>query len=307
MPQTLLRVHDEVADALLTGKAVVALESTIISHGFPYPQNVACAKACQEAVRNEGAVPATIAVLDGVICVGLEDGEIERLASESGVVKCSRRDLAAVCARKGTGATTVAATMIAAARAGIQVFATGGIGGVHRGAQETFDISADLEEFARTPVAVVCAGPKSILDIALTLEYLETAGVPVIGFGTDELPAFYLRHSGLPVDYRMDTPQEIASLLRVQRSLALSSGVLIANPIPETAALSPESIDPQIEQALRDAEAQGIRGKAMTPFLLDRLYHATKGKSVTANLALVTNNCRVAAQIAVALSEMDDA
>lgn len=301
IPASILHVHDEVADALSAGRAVVALESTIISHGFPYPQNAESARTCEQVIREEGAVPATIAVIDGVIRVGLTDDQIEFLATADDIVKCSRRDLAAVCAKKASGATTVAATMITAAMAGIRLFATGGIGGVHRGAQETFDISADLEEFARTPVAVVCAGPKSILDIPLTLEYLETAGIPVIGYGTDDLPAFYLRRSGLSVDYRMDTPEEVAALLRAQHDLALKSGVLIANPIPEDAALQLELIDPQIEQALQEAAAQGIHGKATTPFLLDRLYRATQGKSVEANRALVRNNCRVAAQIAVAL------
>jgi pseudouridine-5'-phosphate glycosidase len=297
----LLDLHPEVAAALAEGRAVVALESTIISHGMPWPQNAETAFAVEAEVRAHGAVPATIAVIDGRLKAGLDRAQIERLGRDGqAVMKASRRDLAALVARGGTGATTVAATMLIAARAGIHVFATGGIGGVHRGAETTFDISADLQELARTPVAVVCAGVKSILDIGLTLEYLETHGVPVIGYGTDRLPAFYCRDSGFGVDLRLDNPVGIARVMQAGWALGLGSGVVIANPIPEAHALPRERIDAAITQALAEAEHQGITGKAATPFLLSRVSALTGGDSLAANIQLVLNNARLGAAIAAA-------
>ena len=304
MQDAWLDIAPEVAATLAAGGAVVALESTIVAHGMPWPQNLDTARQVEAAVREAGAVPATIAVLGGRLKVGLDAGEIERLAERGASMrKLSRRDLAHAVASGGDGATTVAATMIVAAMAGIRVFATGGIGGVHRGAEDGFDISADLQELARTPVAVVCAGAKAILDLRLTLEYLETHGVPVVGYGCDELPAFYCRDSGLKLECRIDSPESIAALLRVHWDLGLRSGVVVANPIPAAYAMPRERIDAAITQALADAAAAGIRGKAATPFLLARVNELTGGDSLVANRALVMSNARLAAQLARALTD----
>lgn len=297
-----LKISPKVQRALESSKPVVALESTIISHGMPYPQNVETALACERIARENGAEPATMAVIGGKLCAGLTEDQIDYLGrSGPRMHKASRRDLPVLAARGQDGATTVAATMIIAALAGIRVFATGGIGGVHRGAQTTMDISADLEELAQCPVAVVCAGAKSILDIALTLEYLETKGVPVIGYGTDELPAFYTDKSGFPVDYRMDTPEEIAGAVRTQREMGFPGGMLITNPIPSQFAMPKDVIDGAIQQALDEMTAQGIHGKAATPFLLARVAALTGGDSLKSNIQLVFNNVALAAQIAAAL------
>lgn len=297
-----LKISPAVRQALSQGRAVVALESTIISHGMPYPRNLETARACEQLVRDAGAEPATIAVIGGQLCAGLEAAEIEHLArSGRQVVKASRRDLPILCAKGLDGATTVAATMIIAAMAGIRVFATGGIGGIHRGAQTTMDISADLEELAQTPVAVVCAGVKSILDIGLTLEYLETKGVPVIGYGTDEMPAFYTGRSGFPLAQRLDTPHEIAGAINAQRSLGYPGGMLIANPIPPEYSLEPAFINQPIEQALAECAEAGIKGKDITPYLLEKVSNLTGGNSLEANIQLVYNNVRLAARIATAL------
>ena len=297
-----LDILPEIADALAAGRPVVALESTIISHGMPYPQNVETARRVEQVVRDNGAVPATIAIIDGRLKVGLDSAALEALGKGGhSVTKCSRRDIPFVLASKQMGATTVASTMIVAAMAGIRVFATGGIGGVHRGAQETFDISADLQELAHTNVAVVCAGAKSILDIGLTLEYLETQGVPVIGYQAAELPAFYTRESGFNVDYRLDTPAAIAEALRVKWALGLAGGAVVANPIPAADAMPKADIDAAIEQALQEADDQHITGKASTPFLLARLCELTGGNSLASNIQLVLNNAALGAKIAAAL------
>ena len=302
---SLLDLHTEVAAALAAGRPVVALESTIISHGMPWPQNAETALAVEDEVRTHGAVPATIAILDGRMKAGLSRDQIERLGRAGPeAAKVSRRDIPIVVARGATGATTVAATMIIAALAGIRVFATGGIGGVHRGAQTSFDISADLQELARTPVAVVCAGAKSILDLALTLEYLETHGVPVIGYRSDTLPAFYCRDSGLCVDVRLDEAEEIARVMKAKWELGLGGGIVVANPIPEQYALPREAIDRAIEQALSDARAQGITGKATTPFLLARVNALAGGESLASNIQLVLNNARLAAAVAAAYARL---
>ncbi len=293
---------NEVARAFSRGQAVVALESTIISHGMPYPENISTAQALEDTIREAGAVPATIAVLDGRIKIGLTEEQIEFLGQADNIKKASRRDLPIIIAEGSHAATTVAATMIAASMAGIHVFATGGIGGVHRGAENTFDISADLQELARTDVAVVCAGAKAILDLQLTLEYLETLGVPVLGYGTDELPAFYSRRSGLQVDYRVDTPQQAADILSAKWSCGLEGGVLITNPIPEEFSMQKEKIDNAIEVALAEARRIGIVGKELTPFLLEKIKQLTGGESLSANIELVKNNAAVAARIAVAYS-----
>jgi len=299
-PHPLLDLHPDVAAALAAGRPVVALESTIISHGMPWPRNVETARAVEAAVRAEGAVPATIAVLGGRLKVGLDDDALAVLGRPgSGVVKASRRDLGWLVAQRRDGATTVAATMQIAALAGLRVFATGGIGGVHRGAERSFDVSADLQELARTPVAVVCAGAKSILDLGLTLEYLETHGVPVVGHGTDTLPAFWCRDSEHRVDHRLDTPGEIAALLGAHWSLG-GGGVVVANPIPAEHALPRAAVDAAIAQALAEADAQRITGKAITPFLLQRVNALTGGDSLAANIQLVLANARLAAQIAAA-------
>jgi pseudouridine-5'-phosphate glycosidase len=284
---------------------VVALESTIISHGMPWPHNLETARKLEAEVRAEGCVPATIAVVDGRLRAGLAPPELERLArAGTGVAKLSRRDLPVVVAQGGTGATTVAATMIVAALAGIPVFATGGIGGVHRGAATSFDISADLQELARTSVAVVCAGAKAVLDLRLTLEYLETHGVPVIGYGTQRLPAFWTRDSGLGLDARADTPADVARVMHAKWSLGLAGGIVVANPIPERFELPAERVDRAIEEALADAGAQGIAGKAVTPFLLARVNALTGGDSLEANVALVRSNASVAAKIAAAYAAL---
>ncbi|HNX13446.1 MAG TPA: pseudouridine-5'-phosphate glycosidase [Oscillospiraceae bacterium] len=297
-------INPEVKKAVERGKPVVALESTIISHGMPYPQNVQTALKVEQIVRDNGAVPATIAILKGKLKVGLTPEEIEYLGKAKGVMKTSRRDIPFIVAKGLDGATTVASTMILANLAGIKIFATGGIGGVHRGAQETFDISADLEELASTDVAVICAGAKSILDIGLTLEYLETHGVPVVGFGTDELPAFYTSKSGFGVDYRVDTPAELAAALKAKWDLNLKGGAVIANPIPIEFEMDPAEINNAIEMALKEADKKGIHGKESTPFLLSKVKELTGGASLDSNIQLVFNNAKVAAQIAVELSKL---
>ena len=294
-----LDISPEVKAALDAGKPVVALESTIISHGMPYPKNVETALLVEQTIRENGAVPATIAIIGGRLKAGLTKDEIEHLGKAGrGVAKASRRDLPAIVARGIDGATTVTTTMIIAHMAGIKIFATGGIGGVHRGAEKTMDISADLEELAQTPVMVVCAGAKSILDLGLTLEYLETKGVPVIGYGTEELPAFYTRKSGFGVDYRVDSPAELAAMFTAQRELGYKGGMLVTNPIPEEYAMDKEVIDRAIEQALRELDENGIHGKECTPFLLAKVVELTGGDSLESNIQLVLNNARLAAQTA---------
>jgi pseudouridine-5'-phosphate glycosidase len=298
-----LDIGPEVAAAISAGKAVVALESTIISHGMPYPQNVETALLVEDTVRQAGAVPATIAILNGRLKAGLTNEEIEQLGKRgTNVVKCSRRDLPFIVARKQDGATTVAATMIIAAMAGIRVFATGGIGGVHRGVEDTMDVSADLDELARSNVVVVCAGIKSVLDIGRTLEYLETKGVPVAGFQTDTLPAFYTRESAYPVDYRVESAAEVAAAIAAKRDMKLDGGMVIAVPIPEEHALESDEINSVIEEALVEMGQLGITGKETTPFLLGRISEKTGGKSLAANIQLVINNARIAAEIAVELA-----
>ena len=294
-----LDIHPEVAEALAAGKPVVALESTIISHGMPYPQNVQTALNVERIIREHGAVPATIAIIGGRLKAGLSAEEIEYFGKKGqAIAKASRRDLAVLCARGEDGATTVTTTMIIAHMAGIRFFATGGIGGVHRGAETTMDISADLEELGMTPVMVVCAGAKSILDLGLTLEYLETKGVPVVGYGTKELPAFYTRQSGFQVDYRIDTVEELAAAFKAQNDLGMKGGMLVANPIPEEYAMPLETIPAAIDQAVAECEAKGIHGKETTPFLLARVAELTGGNSLASNIQLVYNNAKVAAQTA---------
>ena len=298
-----LDISPEVQQALSEGRPVVALESTIISHGMPYPKNVETALRVERTIRENGAVPATIAIIGGRLKAGLSESEIEYLGKTGrAVAKVSRRDLPVIVANHADGATTVATTMLIAHMAGISVFATGGIGGVHRGAETTMDISADLEELAQTPVMVVCAGAKSILDLGLTLEYLETKGVPVIGYGTDELPAFYTRQSGFGVDYRVDSPEELAAMFRAQRALGYRGGMLVTNPIPEQYAMDKTVIDAAIEQALRECAEQGVHGKETTPFLLARVVELTGGESLESNIQLVLNNARVAALTAAELA-----
>lgn len=292
----------EVRDALDRGAPVVALETTIVTHGMPYPVNVETARSLEAIVRSEGAVPATIAVLDGTIRVGIEEGVLEHLARQRNVRKLSRADLADALVKGDPGATTVAATMLIAARAGIAVFATGGIGGVHRGAEQTLNVSADLGELARTPVTVVCAGAKAILDLPKTLEVLETLGVPTIGYGTDAFPAFYSRASGLRAPLRCDTPGEVAALVRTHRALGAGGGVLVANPIPAGAEIPFAEMQRHVDAAIAAAAAAGIGGKELTPFLLADLFARTSGRSLTANVALVENNARLAARIAAASS-----
>ena len=301
-----LDVAPEVREALAAGKPVVALESTIISHGMPYPQNVETALNVERIVRENGAVPATIAILGGRLKAGLSKDEIEYLGKTgTAVTKVSRRDLPVVVSRGMDGATTVATTMIIAAMAGIRVFATGGIGGVHRGAETTMDISADLEELAMTPVMVVCAGAKSILDLGLTLEYLETKGVPVIGYQTEELPAFYTRTSGFKVDYRLDTPEELAEAFHVKGEMGIAGGMLVTNPIPEKYSMDPNEINGVIARAVEEARSLGIHGKETTPFLLAKIKDITGGDSLAANIQLVYNNAALAARTAAALSALD--
>jgi pseudouridylate synthase len=295
------RIAPEVEAALAEGKPVVALESTIVAHGMPYPENVATARSLEQKVRDGGAVPATIAVIDGVIRVGLANAELELLATARGVLKVSRNDLAYAIAARKHGATTVAATMICAHLAGIRVFATGGIGGVHRGAETSFDISADLEELASTPVAVVCAGAKALLDLPKTLEYLETRGVPVVGYRTDEFPAFWSRSSGLAAPLRMDSAAEIAEMLRVKWRLGLRGGTVIANPVDQAAEIPRVEMAEHIAAAVSEAERECVTGKAVTPWLLSRIAAMTGGRSLRTNIALVESNAGLAAEIAAAL------
>ena len=300
-----LDVNPEVAEALAQGKPVVALESTIISHGMPYPQNVETALNVERIIRENGAVPATIAIIGGRLKAGLTAEEIEYFGKKGqDIAKASRRDLAVLCARGEDGATTVTTTMIIAHMAGIKIFATGGIGGVHRGAETTMDISADLEELGQTPVMVVCAGAKSILDLGLTLEYLETKGVPVIGFGTKELPAFYTRQSGFQVDYRIDTVKELAAAFKAQGDLGMKGGMLVTNPIPEEYAMPLETINAAIDQAIGECNAKGIHGKETTPFLLARVAELTGGNSLASNIQLVYNNAKIAAQTAAVYASL---
>lgn len=300
-----LSISPEVKAALEAGKPVVALESTIISHGMPYPQNVQTALRVEQTIRNHGAVPATIAVIGGKLKAGCTADEIEYLGKKGqAVTKASRRDLPVLVARGEDGATTVTTTMIIAAMAGIKVFATGGIGGVHRGAETTMDISADLEELAQTPVMVICAGAKSILDLGLTLEYLETKGVPVIGYGTEELPAFYTRHSGFKVDYRIDSPQELAAAFNAKMAMGLKGGMLVTNPIPEQYSMPADVINKAIDEAIDESQRLGIHGKETTPFLLAKVKDLTGGDSLAANIELVLNNARLAALTATELAKM---
>ena len=300
-----LDINPEVAAAIAEGKPVVALESTIISHGMPYPQNVETALNVERIIRENGAVPATIAIIGGRLKAGLTAEEIEYFGKKGTAIhKASRRDLAMLCARGEDGATTVTTTMIIAHMAGIKIFATGGIGGVHRGAEVTMDISADLEELGQTPVMVVCAGAKSILDLGLTLEYLETKGVPVIGYGTEELPAFYTRQSGFGVDYRVDSPEELAAAFKASQDMGLKGGMLVTNPIPEEYAMPLDVINAAIDQAIAECKAKGIHGKETTPFLLARVSELTGGDSLASNIRLVYNNARIAAQTAVVYSKL---
>jgi pseudouridine-5'-phosphate glycosidase len=298
-----LTMSKAVAAARAEGRPLVALESTIITHGMPFPRNVETARAVEAEIRTHGAVPATIAVLDGTLRIGLEEAELSRLAQSTNVAKLSRADLAICLAQGGTGSTTVAATMIAARAAGIEVFATGGVGGVHRGAETSFDISADLQELAQTAVTVVAAGAKAILDLPKTFEVLETLGVPVIAVGQDMIPAFWSRDSGLPAPLRLDDPREIAQAHRMRAALGLPGGQLVVNPIPAEAEIPAEALAPIIATALAEATVQGIASKAVTPFLLDRIFHLTKGASLEANIALVLNNARLAARIAVEMGK----
>ncbi|HSV59467.1 MAG TPA: pseudouridine-5'-phosphate glycosidase [Variovorax sp.] len=303
-----LQLSPAVAAARGEGRPLVALESTIIAHGMPYPENLQTALEVEAVIRAQGAEPATIALMDGRICIGLAPEELERLARAGKEAhKVSRRDLPAVLASGELGATTVAATMICAQLAGIEVFVTGGIGGVHRGAPESFDISADLQELARTPVAVVCAGAKSILDIGLTLEYLETHGVPVLSCGQDNFAAFYLRDSGYKADFRLDAPQEQARFIRTKWQLGLAGAVVLSTPVPPAAAMAPAEIDALMDKALAEAKAQGISGKAVTPFLLARIQALSAGKSLATNIALVKHNAQVGARLALALAQLPDA
>jgi pseudouridine-5'-phosphate glycosidase len=296
-----LDLSEEVRKAIEDKRPIVALESTIISHGMPYPQNVETALKVEEIIREHGAVPATIGIIGGRLKAGLTSEEIDYMGRAKNIAKVSRRDIPYLIAHKRDGATTVASTMIIASMAGIRVFATGGVGGVHRGAEKTMDISADLEELAMTEVAVVCAGAKSILDLGLTLEYLETKGVPVLGYQTEELPAFYTRKSGFGVDYKVDTPEEIADILRTKWDLGLKGGALIANPIPEEYSMDADLITRVIEDAVKEAEVLGIKGKDTTPFLLAKIKEITGGESLESNIQLVYNNARLAAEIAVSL------
>jgi pseudouridylate synthase len=302
--ESYVEYSEEVMEAKKKGLAIVALESTIISHGMPYPQNVQTAREVEDIIRSKGAVPATIAILNGKIKIGLSHEELEYLGQASNVIKASRRDIPYILASKKDGATTVAATMICAEIADIPVFVTGGIGGVHRNAEVTMDISADLEELSETNVAVVCAGAKSILDIGLTLEYLETKGVPVLGYGTDVLPAFYTRTSPYSVNYKVESPEETAELLKAKWDLGLKGGVVIANPIPEGDALDESEMARIIERALKEAEEQGIKGKEATPFLLGKVKELTGGKSLTANIALVKHNAYIGAEVAVQYTKL---
>ncbi|WP_286183254.1 pseudouridine-5'-phosphate glycosidase [Labrenzia sp. R4_1] len=299
--KSLIVYSDEVRDALAANKPLVALESTIITHGMPFPRNVETARQVEADIRDNGAVPATIAIMDGKIHVGLSDADLDRLAQAEDVMKCSRADLTFALATGRYGATTVAATMMAAHAAGIKVFATGGIGGVHKGAEQSFDISADLDELARTPVCVVCAGAKALLDIPKTLEVLETKGVPVVAYGTDELPAFWSRESGLSAPYRLDAPNEIGALLKVRENFADHGGVLITNPVPETDEIPRDEMSGFIDVAIKTAAEQNVTGKDVTPFVLGNILELTNGRSLDTNIALVRNNARLAARIAAEL------
>lgn len=298
-----LDFKEGVKEALEQDRPIVALESTIIAHGMPYPENLEIAQELENIIRRYGVVPATIAVIEGKIKIGLAKEELELLATSKKVLKASRRDLSMIMAKRLTASTTVAATIVAAHLAGIEVFVTGGIGGVHRGAEKTFDISADLQELARTPVVVVCAGAKAILDLSLTLEYLETMGVPIIGFKTDEFPAFYSRGSGLKVDYTVNDEVEAAKVIKTKWDLGLTGGIVIANPIPEKFALPKDYMDRVIEEALDKAEKAGIKGKELTPFLLDKINELSEGKSLKANIALLKNNAHLGAKIALELKK----
>lgn len=299
-----LDITPEIEAAIAGGKPVVALESTILSHGMPYPQNLGFAARVEKVVRDEGAVPATLAIIDGRMKVGLTAPELERMCRAEGVAKVSRRDLPILLAEQGTGATTVASTMIIAALAGIRIFATGGIGGVHRGAQQTMDISADLQELAHTPVAVVCAGAKMILDIGLTLEYLETMGVPVLGLDTDDFPSFYCRKSGFGVDYNAKTPADAARIAKVKWDLGLAGGLLIGNPVPEEYAMDFDEMSAVIDRALAAAQEAGVRGKDTTPFLLAHIVEYTGGRSLATNIELACHNAQQAARIAVEYAKL---
>ena len=294
----MIKINKEVLDALKEHKPVVALESTIISHGMPYPKNVETALKVEQVIRDSGAVPATIGIIEGVPVVGMTSEEIEEFGKRKGILKASRRDLPVIYAKKLWAATTVASTMIIAAQAGIEVFVTGGIGGVHRGATETMDISADLQELAKTNVTVICAGAKAILDLPLTLEYLETMGVPVLGYQTEELPAFYTRKSGLKVDYKVDSAKEMADIIKEKRNSGLEGGILLTNPIPEEFAMDQKVIDNAINQALKEMDEQGVKGKACTPFLLKRIVELTGGDSLESNIALVLNNAKAGSEVA---------
>jgi len=302
-PSLPLQYSAEVAAAKARGAPIVALESTIITHGMPYPGNLDMARSVERIIREEGAVPATIVVIDGVLHIGLEDAQLEALSQSEGAMKVSRADLAFAIAERRTGATTVAATMIGAALAGIKVFATGGIGGVHRGAEQSFDISADLEELARTGVIVVCAGAKAILDIPKTLEVLETRGVPVVTYDSPVFPAFWSRDSGLKSPLMLNSPAAIANFQAVREELGITGGMLIANPVPEADEIPREEMEIYIARAIDNAERDEIAGKAVTPYLLDNLFHLTDGRSLKTNIALVENNARLAAEIAVAMAE----
>lgn len=299
-----MKISDEVKNAVEKGLPVVALESTIISHGMPYPKNVECALAVEKVIRDNGAIPATIGIINGEPIVGMSAEEIEEFGKRKGIVKCSRRDLPIICATKEWGATTVSATMILSALAGIEFFVTGGIGGAHRKANETFDISADLDELGKTNVTVICAGPKAILDLNLTMEYLETKGVPVIAYNSDKLPAFFTRTSDLRVDYNAKTTQEIAEIVKCKRDYHLDGGVLICDPIPEEYSLAPEYINKEIDKAIEEMESLGIKGKDETPFLLSKIVELTSGKSLETNIKLILNNAKLGAEIAKKYSEL---
>ena len=296
-----LRISDEVQSALNENKPIVTLESTIISHGMPYPQNYNTAKEVENTVRENGAVPATIAILNGLIKIGLSEDDLQILSNSKDILKASRRDIPVIVSEKMNAATTVSATMICAALAGLKIFATGGIGGVHRNGNQSFDISTDLTELAQTNIAVVSAGVKSILDIGLTMEYLETLGVPVIGYGTDEFPAFYTRQSGFKVNYKLDTPEQIGSMIKTKWELGLNGGVIVANPIPEEYSMDKDKIDTAIEEALKNADKKGIKGKDVTPFLLGEIKNITGGSSLDSNIKLVLNNAELAAKISTSL------
>lgn len=293
-----MKISERVEKALKEGKPVIALETTIISHGMPYPKNVECALAVEKVIEENGAVPATIGIIEGEPIIGMSHEEIELFGKTKGIEKVSRRDLPIICAERKWGATTVSATMILAELAGIEFFVTGGIGGVHRKAQETFDISADLDELGKTNVSVICAGPKAILDLNLTMEYLETKGVPVIGYNTDKLPAFFTRTSDLRVDYNAKTPLDIAKIVKSKRDYKLNGGVLITNPIPEEFSMDPAYINAEIDKALIEMEKDGVKGKEETPYLLAKIVELTKGKSLEANIHLILNNAKLGAQIA---------